>query len=289
MELFTIGAGNFTENDVREGARAFTGWNLDKETNQAVFDPKQHDDGVKTYLGRTGRWNAADIVNILVEHPNTGWRLARRMWTFFAYAAPDDETIRPMVEAYYGQNFSVRAMAAAMFLSPAFVSPQAYRARVKSPLEFMVGALRAFEVQTAAKHMQATAQRMGQALFNPPNVAGWPGGTSWLNSGAWLERLNFINQIVTSRQDKNPTQPIDFVALMEARGLHHPAALLDYLLAHLADGNVSEASRTVLLEYLTDGGKRPFGGSFARDAKFADERIRGVVYLIMAMPEYHLN
>lgn len=288
MELFTVGLGNFSEEDVKEAARAFTGWYVSKEL-VVEYAWRQHDDGLKNFMGNRGYWSGEHIINFLVDHPATGWRLARRLWTHFAYANPDDTVLLPLVAAYESKGKSVKAMLEAMFTSDAFVSEQAYRARVKSPPEFMVGLLRGLEVETSGKGLQWTLATMGQDIFNPPNVAGWPGGAAWLSSGTWLERLNFVNRVVTNRQPDAPIKPVDFEQLINQRGLAGPAQLLDYLLGLFVDGRVSAPARAVLLDYLTDGGALQGEFSSWKDRKQMDRRIRGVTYLLLAMPEFHLN
>ena len=292
MELFSTGIGHYTEQDVLEAARAFTGWSVSQE-GAPVFNPRAHDSGVKTFLGHTGAFAGSDIVDILVKHPATGRRLARKLFTFFAYEPPDGAVLQPLVEAYAYEGMSIKAMLRALFTSEAFYSAAAYRARVKSPVEFLVGTLRRLEVATNGKGVSYTLEGMGQRLLDPPNVAGWPGGASWLNSGTWLARLNFVNRMVTARY--NPERPnhdtayLDLPGLLEGHGLTTPENVVQYLLDLLVDGHVSPAAQKILLEYAGEGRNPRVTGPLWTDQRWVDERARGLLYLIMAMPEYHLN
>src|SRR5919202_865367 len=175
MELFALGiAGpdgrpNYTEQDVREAARAFTGWGLDQ--GKFVVRAGNHDTGLKTVLGKTANMDGKDVIKQVAVKPAAARHLSRRMCEFFAYPDPGEQDLQPLVQAYVRTGGSVKEMLRALFTSPAFYSPKAYRALLKSPVEFVVGAVRTLEVATDAFPLPGATTRMGQALFNPPNVA----------------------------------------------------------------------------------------------------------------------
>ena len=139
-----------------------------------------------------------------------------------------------------------------LFTSPVFYSPRAYRALIKSPVEFAVGSVRALGVATDGFQLPGVTTRMGQALFNPPNVAGWPGGVNWINSTTWMERTNFANFLCTAREDGHTMAP-PFAAIVERNGLTSPEAIVDYFGAVLLDGQISPTMRETLLKYLASG------------------------------------
>jgi uncharacterized protein (DUF1800 family) len=307
MELFTLGVDHFTEQDVREVARAFTGWGL--ERGQFVFRAANHDGGVKTILGKTGPFDGKAVVKLLVEHPQTARYLSRRLFEFFAYPEPSAKDLEPLVAAYVRTGGSVKAMLRALFTSPAFYSPKAYRAKVKSPVEFTVGAIRALGAATDGFPLPGVTTRMGQALFNPPNVAGWPGGVHWLTSTTWLERVNFCNALVTARTDSRYIPP-PLESIVERHRLTTPEAIVDYFGDLLLDGQVSRPMRETLLGYLTGGPLAnapalpavPAGAPISPGARsaakqllappirpaFIDQKVRGLVYLMLVSPEYQL-
>ncbi|MGI8424426.1 MAG: DUF1800 domain-containing protein [Chloroflexota bacterium] len=291
LELFTVGIGNFTESDVRDVARAFTGRAL--ENGVYAFRIANHDTGQKSVLGKRGILRSEDVLALLVDHPKTAERLSRRLWEYFAYRDPTPKDLQPLVTAYVATGGSVKEMLRALFTSEAFYSPRAYRALVKGPADFVVGTLRALKATTTAANLPGVTTRMGQALFNPPNVAGWPGGIDWLNTTTWIERTNFTNHVVTARNDANTTAP-QFSLLLEKHGLRTPEQILDFFADTLLDGQISAHMRRTLLAYLTSGQGDASPGLVGTKKKpafkpgFVDQKVRGLVYLLLASPEYQL-
>src|SRR5438477_6558687 len=199
MELFTTGIGHYSEDDVRESARAFTGWTLSggkqlRYTTDSVFNPRFFDSGQKTFMGKSGNFTGDDIVEMLVPLRATAERLSARLFTFFAYPNPEPEIVRHLADTFQQSHYNVGALVREIFAMDAFYAPKAYRALIKSPVELAAQTLRAPGSDTRAYGAAATASAaMGQVLFYPPNVAGWPAGTSWINSATLLTRLNFVN------------------------------------------------------------------------------------------------
>ena len=294
MELFSLGEGNYTEEDVRQGARAFTGWRVPKtrgdnmlpKLGTPVFVPRRFDSGTKTFLGKNGNFKGNDVVDIITAQPASAMYITKRLFSFFVYENPDDQTLQPFVEVYNKSGRNIGATLEAMLRSDAFYSPQAYRALVKSPVEYIVGAVKALGLQgSAGRVINGNGPRgggvfsdMGQIPMEPPNVAGWPGGASWLNSATMFARLNFINQIAGGqeqggavRRQQQPPQPSG------ASSLGTASQALDYYLPFLLDGNVPDAGRQVLLDYA--------GGA---DTPITPDKLRGLAYILLASPQYHL-
>jgi len=293
MELFTLGiAGpdgspNYTEQDVREAARAFTGWGLNKE-QQFAFNAGQHDTGEKTIFGKKGKFNGDDVINLIMAHPSSGYYLSKRLWEFFAYDGPSMSVLSPVMEVFQSTGGNVKEMVRTIFSHDAFFSELAYRAKAKSPAEYLVSMSRALELDTNATNFQGSAQRMGQQLFNPPNVAGWPGGAQWFNTTTWLERVNQLNRVITIRKDTN-TQPADLFGMVQRNKLDAPEKVVDHFLKLLLDGQVRPQQRDLLVSYMKEGDLWPKPGVALKAADpIIDRKVRGLVYLIMAMPEYHL-
>jgi len=287
MELFSLGIGHYTEQDVRESARAFTGWVVRRQRAgggavafESVFNPRLHDDGEKTFLGQTGRFGGDDIIDIIVRQPASAQFIARKLFSFFAYPDPDDEVLAPLVAAYTASGYSIRALVRAILTSDAFYAPAAYRALIKSPAELVAGTARLLGIETDGRGLPAVLTRMGQELFNPPNVAGWPGGPSWLTSGTWLERLNFANRVVAALGPPGRGASPLHVPVPTA-GIESPAEIVDHLADLLLDGQISPAQRQVLLDYASAASNLP-------GREWLAERHRGALYLALAMPEYHL-
>jgi uncharacterized protein (DUF1800 family) len=207
LELFTLGVSNYTEEDIRQAARAFTGWERELEDAfeldrvRVRFVADQFDRGDKTFLKQTGRWKPADIVRITLEQPAAARFLVRKLYRYFVSETdePGTELIEPLAEELRRQRYAVAPVVATILGSQHFYSRAAYRKRVKSPAEFSVGLVRALAVPRADVSLLALAvacERQGQDLFAPPNVKGWDGGKSWINSTTLIERGNWINDVV---------------------------------------------------------------------------------------------
>lgn len=270
MELFTLGIGNYSEQDVTEVARAFTGWTVDRQTGDFLVQKNQHDAGQKTILGETGSFDGDGVVDILVRHPAAGPFIAGKLFTFFVYPNPEPEVLRPISDAYYQSGFSIKEVLRAILTSDAFFSDKAYRAKIKSPTEYVVGIVRHLGLQSDFSGMPARLARMGQVLFDPPNVAGWPGGPVWINTATWIERMNFLNLLsIVGPQDVPGLA--SFLALVNGQ----PAeAAVDVLVSLLLDGEISEGARQRLLAHA--GGRLTPAGA------------RDLVYLVLGTPEYQL-
>jgi len=289
MELFTLGVGHYSERDVQEGARAFTGWTL--KDGAFFFNPNDHDDGTKTFLGHTGKLDGSDVLRILAEHPATGERLCRKLFAFFAYPEPPNEALLPLQDAWRQSRGSIREVLRALFLSAAFSSPRAWRALIKSPAEFVIGSIRALGGTVTPRAVVPLMARMGQDLFNPPSVKGWDGGTAWISTSTLFERFNFAASLTTQRGGEG-TSHVDPETLLRGVTPTSHGELLDRALEPLLDGEVSAASRAALLLYLSTPDADPKHPStpvaFAWDTKMVDEKLRGLLHLVLASPEYQL-
>lgn len=266
MELFTTGPGPYTETDVREAARAFTGWRVD-ETGEAQFVPKRWDPGVKTVLGRTGAFGADEIAAILAERPETARFLAAKLWRFFASPTPVDDVVQQMASAYAASGGQVRPMLRVLFLSDAFYAAGPL---VKSPVELVAGTLRLCGLP-ATRDAAWWATRMGQTLYDPPNVAGWPGGTAWLGATSLLARWN-LGEGVKVLLGQNPRS-----AWMEAGS---PAELVDRWLAHFGI-TAGVQTRQALLGLV--------GPALPADEKKRWELVRNLIRTVIAAPEYQVS
>ncbi len=300
MELFSMGVGNYTEQDVRESARAFTGWVVRRQRLgaqqfrfESAFNPRQHDDGVKTFLGHTGNFNGDDIVDIIVQQPATARFIVKKLFGFFVYPDPTDDVLRPFVDVFTTSKYSIKAVMRAILTSDVFYSPRAYRALVKSPADLVAGTLRTLGAETNGAGLPNLLVQMGQELFNPPNVAGWPGGPAWLTSGTWLARLNFVNRVVASLGAATTDQTARALGGRPVASVHVPlptetastsSAIVDRLAAQLLDGQIDAAQRQILVDYVSAHASS--GGASTRP--WLESSHRDALYLVLAMPEYHL-
>ena len=196
MELFTMGVGNYSEQDIREGARAFTGW-IDDDLAFKV-DPTKHDDGPKTFLGRTGNFDGVDILDIILEQKVTAEFMAGKIYRFFVR-----ENISPDVQARLGAvlrdgNYEVAPLLRTIFLSKDFYSAPSFGTRIKGPVELAVSTYRRLGARRlpGIPDLYVVSRELGQILLNPPTVAGWAQGRAWITPGLLLARGNFARDVL---------------------------------------------------------------------------------------------
>ncbi len=216
MELFTLGIGNYTETDVRQGARGFTGWIFDPRNDSWGFQPDQHDYGIKTFLDETGNFGGEEIIDIILAKPESARFVLAGMWSHFAYPITPADPVVDDLLASYGSQFSILPVMRAIFEHPQFSSPTAIGGLVKQPIEFVVGAYRALGLTpdpTAVRYVT----ELGQEPFNPPNVGGWPQNEYWLSTAASFIRLRLATELVRRRE-------VDLSPLEEASVQDRPAA-----------------------------------------------------------------
>ena len=278
MELFSLGVGNYTEQDIRDVARAFTGWGA--TGGQFVFNKALHDNGEKSFLGATGNFDGDDVVRIIMKQPATARFLARNMFREFVNEAeePSDELIEPLAEQLRKSNYDIKSCLETMLRSRLFNSEQAYRMRIKSPVEYVIGITRSFDANVSMEKLAKSMDGLGQTLFAPPNVKGWDGGRAWLNSATLLARHNLAAKLVGGH-DGNFPQAFDPAALDEKVGRNCVVKQTEYLLNLLLQNDVSDASRAKLLQFAKS--KEP-------EAKEQQSRLREVAHTILLMPEYQL-
>lgn len=201
MELFTLGAGHYNEQDIREAARAFTGWSLDRETGAFRFYPRQHDDGSKTVLGQTGDLDGDGVLDILLQQPAAAEFITTKLWKEFVSPNPDPKAVKRLAKVFRDSHYEIRPLLRAMLTSPEFYAKANRGVLVKSPVELLAGTLRQFDLQPAdLRPVLLSARRLGQDVFNPPNVKGWPGGNSWINSDSLLERRQVLERLFRAQE-----------------------------------------------------------------------------------------
>jgi uncharacterized protein (DUF1800 family) len=208
MELFTLGRGYYTEQDVQEGARALTGWTVNPvqllragEVG-SLFVPRRHDSGEKTFLGATGFWQTEDIVDRLANHPQTAQLISRKLWSYFAYPNPEEAIIQRLAQVYLSQNRRISSVVAAIFESPEFYSERAYRRHIKSPLYFVLGSIRQLGLQVDYQQVLQHLRTMGHVPYTAPSVKGWPVDEGCLSSVSLLNRINLAQQMTGDYGDE---------------------------------------------------------------------------------------
>jgi uncharacterized protein (DUF1800 family) len=199
MELFTLGRGHYTEDDIKESARSFTGWAYDGKTGDYAFRPKGHDEGLKTFLGQTANFCGEDILDIIVANKQTAIFICTKLYRYLVNDIPDNEHINQMADVFYNSNYEIKPLLEFVFLSDWFYEGKNIGNLVKSPVELLTGLNRQFYITYQNPDVLMQFQRtLGQVLFRPPNVAGWPGGRNWIDSSSLMYRMKIPSTILNA-------------------------------------------------------------------------------------------
>jgi uncharacterized protein (DUF1800 family) len=277
MELFTLGVGHYTEQDVKEAARALTGWRV--KFGEFHERPPDHDDGEKTVLGRTGRWTGDDLIKILLEHPATSRRLAWRVCDWLMGEKSDGAALDALAAGLRRNDLDVGWAAETVLRSRAFFAEANHGTRVAGPVEFVVGVARALERSDPPPSGLVLAEwgaRLGQDLFYPPNVFGWPGGRAWLTTQAVVGRANYAAALAAGHLSAR-VAPLDAVGLAEKHGRGGDVEDVLAFAAELLTGSPPDAAwRGRLLTALRPKAKRDPAAA------------RAGVALVAASPEVQL-
>ncbi len=197
LELFTLGEGHYTEADIRNAARAFTGWSIDRETGAFRMHEQAHDSGEKTFLGQSGPFTGDDILAILLKQPRTAELVVEKLWREFVSLRPDPAEVKRLAAVLRNGNYEMKPVLRAMFLSPAFREPSNRGALIKSPVDLVVGSVHLLGLPVPEKtQLVRMMQGLGQLPFNPPNVKGWVGGEAWITTYTLLLRQQFLRRMV---------------------------------------------------------------------------------------------
>jgi uncharacterized protein (DUF1800 family) len=296
LELFSMGIGNYTEDDVKNCARAFTGWTIKNPIPGAQpfgrfawefeFRPDLHDYGEKEFLGERGNFDGTDIIDIIVKQPATARFVARRLHNFFVSDKPDEEAITRLADAYVRSGYDIRAVMRELFMSDFFRSPRAYYAKVKSPAEHVIGIERFVgDFQYPAwgiRDIALETRYMGQDLLNPPSVEGWHTGKEWIDTGILVERINFAAGQVG---DTSKPGVQKLIGRLRTMGELTPEAFVDTCLDLIGPLDVSDATREGLLKIARKGGNLKFGES---DDRASEQRVGELLQLIVATREFQL-
>lgn len=294
MELFSLGIGHYTESDVQETARAFTGWSVTRGGRRPGGETKfqflaaWHDEGRKTILGRTGNLGGEDVVDLLLEQPATAEFIVRKLWRFFVgdqIAGDDEQAVRALAQVFRASGYQVGPILETIFRSELFYAEPRLGSRIKSPAELVVGTVRRLRLTPDEGHARLLTLAMsslGQSLFDPPNVAGWPGGREWINTSTLLERYNVCGLILNGGAPAGLGRRFDR-RLVPAAKVPVPdgdaAAVVRELADDLLAVPLDEEKVAAVTNYLT---------SCREDGVDLERACRGVMHLLMSTPHYQV-
>ncbi len=325
MELFTMGEGNgYTEFDIQEAARAFTGWSVvpprrrdSAEVLTFAFYPQRHDFEPKTVLGQTivsqpgseGVLDGEQVVEIIFEQPQVAEFITAKLWDFFVYAEPPEEIVSQLAEGFRDSGYDLKSLMRSIFEHPHFMSTKAYRAKIKSPVEFMVQAFRELEVGDP-DNIPRLSQflGLGQNLFLPPDVGGWTSDAGWINTGTLLARYNWLNCLTSNREGLDPRcvlgseapeielpgarrirDQIDVAGIIQENQLLFAVNVVDYFVRALLQDDVTLDTRYALEQYLLTGDDGLPAEFDIENEVTVDKKVRGLIYLVSLQPAYQLN
>lgn len=214
LELFTIGEGHYGEADIKAAARAFTGWSVDRETGQFVAHPERHDDGQKTFLGKSGRFGGDEILTILLGHPRTAELIVEKLWCEFVSLRPDPIEVKRLAHGFRQGGYEIRPLMRDLLLSASFRDHANRAALIKSPVDLIVGSVHVLGLPVPEKTgLVRMLQGLGQVPFDPPNVKGWAGGESWISTYTLLLRQQFLRRMI----EATTVAPMESGMRMDAR------------------------------------------------------------------------
>lgn len=283
MELFSMGAyQGYTETDVREAARALTGYTLDGSAGQFRFQGAEHDGGAKTIFGHPGHWTGDDLVQLILQQPSTSRFVAGKTFAYFAYDEPNPLLVERLANVLRYHNYELAPMLKNLFLSEEFYSERALGTQIKSPVQLVVGMLRDMGASQAVDYgrVDAVLGEMGQQLFEPPDVRGWRYGRAWISAGRIFSRYNALADLIRT------TQAIDLVGFVEQGGCERPEQVIDYLAQSCLLCPMRAETRQQLIEYL---GELPARSEWSGQRDELNERLRSVLILMTSMPEYQMT
>lgn len=294
LELFSLGEGNYSEADIKEAARALTGYGFERDTWTFRWAARAHDEGDKTIFGQTGNWDADKLVELILQQPATAKYIGRKLFVYFVHDAPDEATIDALAQLLRQADYEIAPVLQTIFRSQEFYSERARAAHIKSPAEFVVGTVRALPLKNVPYPALVAAMRgMGQDLFEPPNVKGWDGGRTWLSSNWLLARQNFavgliagLSQAGSRRAKVLGKSPIDLVALCTSSDLQAPGEVVDFFSRTLLPAPLAEAEQAELLAAL---GELPPPDQWGQRKPEIEAKLRRLVALIVSMPKYQLS
>ena len=297
MELFTLGVGNYSQDDVTQVARALTGWQVQGYTNTdnyngATFldNTAQHDTGVKTILGQTGNWNALDAIRIILDLTDargsvSGRFMAAKLWTFFAGSYPTPGIVDQIASVYVSSGRSIREVVRTILSAPEFYEAHALKTWVRSPVEYSVASVRMLEGTTDFSSAANALSGMGQALFDPSDAKGWDWGVAWMNTGTLFSRAALANTLASNRGTTGTR--FDPTKVLSGKDASSADKVVDLLADRLNVADVSPSVRSAWIAYMNanDDGSR---GTWTNTTANVDKKVRGLVHLMLTSPAFHL-
>lgn len=301
MELFTLGEGNYAEQDIREAARAFTGYQINRSTGTVKHNKRQWDDSNKTIFGKTGAFDGKGVINLIFTKKETSRFMAGKIWEFFVYEKPSASALDALADVFQEADFQTGPLLREIFLSREFYASASIRSQIKSPIQYLTELLKQLEISNPPAGFVANAgQQLGQVMFMPPNVAGWDWGQAWINTNTLLTRYNLAGYLTKGSDDVDKTMASEKVKTpgMKANSKRtgrgwdgpdyekiaprplreNPENLVDSLIFRFFQGPLPDKARRPLVEYAIA----------KKGAIFTNKETAELCHLMLSTPYYQL-
>jgi uncharacterized protein (DUF1800 family) len=296
MELFSLGEGHYTEFDVKEAARAFTGYRINQAEQSFRFAERQFDPGIKTFMGKTGPWDGDQILDIIVSQPACARFIAAKIWKFFAYDDPEPKLVEALASEFRNSHYELRPFLKSLFLSEEFYGSQACDSQIKSPVQFLVQALRTLPISLPNSNLvEYVLRQMGQIPFFPPNVKGWDGGKSWINTATLTFRYKLAHQLVDGANPQEiglPRPPV--LEMTPPRPTLTPPLLVDQIVSPEDRQKPDTLIRKLFIRTFQCVPQKELTHQFrdflaTRELPLDDNSIRELLLLMMTSPNYQVT
>ncbi len=284
MELFSLGEGHYTEQDIQQAAKSFTGYRIVPETGSFRFSGRDYDPGAKTFFGRMGPFTGDDIIDLIASQPQCARFIGKKLWSFFVATDPPEETVTGLGELLLSNGYDIAATLGVIFKSEDFYSTHVMHHQIKSPVQWMMQTTRMLEIPLPdAKVLENSLSALGQVLFAPPNVKGWDGGRSWISASSLLYRYNLASYLLSGKArvlggygTKTAEVPLATIAPASARST--PGELIDLLAFRIFNYQLLDKDRASYLAFLE---KKP--------APYTDPAVRDLMQIMMGTPYYQMT
>jgi uncharacterized protein (DUF1800 family) len=301
MELFSLGEGNYTEQDIREAARAFTGYQLNRLNGKVTHNRRQWDESPKTVFGKTGPFTGADVIDLIFGKDRPARFMAEKIWRFFVDENPPEAAIDSLAETLRKADYQMAPMLREIFLSRGFYAEATVRTQIKSPVQFLIQLLKQLEISDPPAGFPITAeQQLGQVLFMPPNVAGWDWGQAWINTNTLLTRYNLAGFLTKGAEADGKSMEMeraktpgmapapkrmgrgwkgpDYEKIAPRPLRENPEALVDSLVFRFFQGQLPDKARGSFIEY----------AAAKKGVIFTDKETAELCHLMLSTPYYQL-
>jgi uncharacterized protein (DUF1800 family) len=298
MELFTLGEGHYTEQDIQQAAKAYTGWGLDHDQVRFEYHRGNHDPGPKTIFGQTGNFTGEDVLNMICAQPRCAEYISEKLWRFFVQDQPPQPIVQALAAQFQKSNLDVKALMRTIFLSKEFYAPDVVRSQIKSPVQWLIAATHQLQAPLPTQPMSLVMlSLLGQELFQPPNVKGWDGGIAWITTNNLLNRYNFAAALVEGDRVPLPSLDGQVKGMMNSisedglmsTGPTNVSSLFTTIDFASADSFLNALQERFINTDLKPQRLEPLRDFLKTRSPIEEADVRKAIRLIMCTPEYQLT